>query len=89
MKNTCILWSHRSKLASLWTIKILILIPSLHNQILSKGGDLLLRMPKTLATYGDITLFMVIPIHIKVISFLLMFSACVHNLVILWVHDQG
>ena len=23
IKNTCILWSHRSKLASLWTIKIL------------------------------------------------------------------
>ena len=26
IKNTCILWSHRSKLASLWKIKILILI---------------------------------------------------------------
>ena len=26
IKNTCILWSHRSNLASLWTIKILFLI---------------------------------------------------------------
>ena len=25
IKNTCILWSHRSKLASLWTIKMIIL----------------------------------------------------------------
>ena len=30
IKNTCILWSHTSKLASLWTIKILILILSFH-----------------------------------------------------------
>ena len=38
---------------------------------------LLLRMPTTLVTYGDNTLFMIIQIHIKAISLLLIFSACV------------
>ena len=34
IKNTCILWSHRSKLVSLWMIKILILILTRYQQLL-------------------------------------------------------